>query len=62
MVQRQVEKWPYHDSKHQFTMKTTMDRMRSVLLNRAFGFMREVNVMRPLSIPGTPGPSDGLEA
>ena len=62
MVQRQVEKWPYHDSKCRFTMKTTMDRMCGVLLNRVFGFMREVKVMIPLPVPGTPGPPDGLEA
>ena len=62
MVQRQVEKWPYHDSKRRFTMKTTVDQMCGVLLNRVFGFTREVKVMIPLPVPGTPGPPDGLEA
>ena len=55
MVQRQSEKWPYHDGKRQFTSKTNMDRMHSVLLNRTFGFTKEVAVVRPLS-PSPPPP------
>lgn len=55
MVERQAEKWPYHDGRRRFTMKTNMDRMRAVLLNRALGFTKEVEVVRPLSpTPGTP--------
>ena len=55
MVQRQPEKWPYHNSKHRFTSKMNMDRMHSVLLNRTFGFTKEVAVVRPLS-PSPPPP------
>ena len=55
MVERQAEKWPYHDGRRRFTMKTNMDRMRAVLLNRALGFTKEVEVVQPLSpTPGTP--------
>jgi hypothetical protein len=56
MVQRQAEKWPHRDSRRQFTSKTNMDRMRGVLLNHAFGFTKEVEVVRPLSpTPGSAG-------
>ncbi|KAF8129502.1 hypothetical protein EV363DRAFT_1584558 [Boletus edulis] len=55
MVQRQVERWPYHDGKRRFTSKTNMDRMRAVLLNCTFGFTKEVEVVRPLS-PSPPPP------
>ena len=61
MVQRQVEKWPYHDSKRQFTMKTNVDCMRNMLLNRTFRFTKEVTVVRPLSGPGTPRPSNEVQ-
>ncbi|KAF8421338.1 hypothetical protein L210DRAFT_856872, partial [Boletus edulis BED1] len=47
MVQRQVERWPYHDGKRRFTSKTNMDRMRAVLLNCTFGFTKEVEVSCP---------------
>ena len=45
MVERQAEKWPYHDGQRQFTTKMNMDRMRAVLLNRALGFTKEVEVV-----------------
>ena len=41
MVQRQAERWPYRDGRRRFTSKTTMGVMRSVLLNRAFGFTKQ---------------------
>ena len=41
MVQCQAERWPYRDSRRQFTSKTTMGVMRSVLLNWAFGFAKQ---------------------
>ncbi|KAF8120516.1 hypothetical protein EV363DRAFT_1422046 [Boletus edulis] len=61
MVQRQVERWPYHDGKRRFTSKTNMDRMRAVLLNCTFGFTKEVEVVRLLSpsLPPPPPPPPG---
>ncbi|KAI9573822.1 hypothetical protein HD554DRAFT_2166606 [Boletus coccyginus] len=67
MVQRQPEKWPYRDGRHRFTSKTNMDRMRGILLNRTLGFMKEVEVIRPLSpspvphAPGQPVPQQDTE-
>ncbi|KAG6375129.1 hypothetical protein JVT61DRAFT_3332 [Boletus reticuloceps] len=55
IVQQQAKKWPYHDSKHCFTMKTNMDQMCCVLLNCMFGFTKEMVVTRHLSpAPSTP--------
>ena len=41
IVQRQSEKWPYHDRNRRFTTKTNANRMRSMLFNRTFGFTSE---------------------
>ncbi|KAH0829060.1 hypothetical protein J3R83DRAFT_2517 [Lanmaoa asiatica] len=41
MVQRQIDRWPYHDGRRRFTSKTNMGVMRGVLLNRAFGFTKQ---------------------
>ncbi|KAI9453825.1 hypothetical protein HD554DRAFT_2179257 [Boletus coccyginus] len=41
MVQRQIERWSYHNAKRQFMGKMNMGIMRSVLLNRAFGFTKQ---------------------
>ena len=59
IVQRQSEKWPYHDRKRRFTTKTSVNRMRSMLLNRTFGFMSEgtlantVHRKWKVSVPGS---------
>ena len=63
MIQQQADKWFYHDSKRRFTLKTNMDRMRSVLLNCTLSFT-EAKVVLPFSPPGTPsqpGPQRGLD-
>ncbi|KAH0832251.1 hypothetical protein J3R83DRAFT_13226 [Lanmaoa asiatica] len=41
MVQRQINRWPYHDGRRRFTSKTNMGVMRGVLLNWAFGFTKQ---------------------
>ena len=56
MIQRQGERWPYHDGKRRFTSKMNMDQMRRVLLNCACGFTKEMEVVRPLSPPPPPPP------
>ena len=62
MVQRQAQKWPYSDVRRRFTSKTNMDRMRGVLLNRAFGFTKEVEVVLPLSPSPSPPPPPAAAA
>jgi hypothetical protein len=42
MVQRQQEKWPFKEGGKRFTSKTNMRRMRSILLNPAHGFTKQV--------------------
>ncbi|KAI9574184.1 hypothetical protein HD554DRAFT_2034360 [Boletus coccyginus] len=41
MVQRQIKRWLYHNTKRQFMGKTNMGIMRSVLLNKAFEFTKQ---------------------
>lgn len=54
MVQQQPEKWPYHNGRCQFTLKMNMDQMCDVLLDRALGFTKEVEVIQPLSSSPVP--------
>jgi hypothetical protein len=42
MVQRQQEKWPFKEGRKRFTSKTNMRQMRSILLNPAYGFTKQV--------------------
>jgi len=52
MVQRQIERWLYHNTRRRFTGKTNMGAMRSVLLNRVFRFTKQR--------PAAPAPQAGL--
>ena len=56
MVQQQAQRWPCSDVRRHFTLKTNMDWMCSVLLNCAFGFTKEVEVVLPLSPSPSPPP------
>ncbi|KIJ58455.1 hypothetical protein HYDPIDRAFT_34159 [Hydnomerulius pinastri MD-312] len=47
MVQRQIDRWPYHEGKKKFTSKTNMTQMRNVLLNPTFGFTKQTDATAP---------------
>ena len=42
MVQRQQDKWPFKEGRKRFTSKTNMHQIRSILLNPAHGFTKQV--------------------